>query len=167
LPELGDWLVSRVILPSEWRAQPWKNGGGVTREVVRWPDVDDYDVRVSVAEVAQPGPFSRFAGHRRWSVLLEPARIGLSTGEATAWLTDVGDVLELDGDVAITSRLPDGPTCLLNIIGRPGTRVGVGASSTPVRFVFAVAAHKDLARWHARVLDPPRGVAAGPIVWIA
>ena len=28
----------RILTPSEFRSQPWKNGGGVTHEIVRWPD---------------------------------------------------------------------------------------------------------------------------------
>lgn len=45
--------------------QPWKNGGGVTREVAVSPPGsrhDRFDWRVSLADISSPGPFSRFDG---------------------------------------------------------------------------------------------------------
>lgn len=54
-------------------ATPWKNGGGATREIACWPpgaDMDHFDWRVSVATVAQSGPFSCFAGVDRVITLL-------------------------------------------------------------------------------------------------
>ncbi|MFQ9621820.1 MAG: HutD family protein [Enterobacteriaceae bacterium] len=52
---------------------PWKNGQGVTREVARYPEAGEYDWRISLATIRQPGPFSAFpvpaqyqrAGRRR------------------------------------------------------------------------------------------------------
>jgi len=52
---------------------PWKNGGGATRELACWPagaDMEQFDWRVSVATIAQSGPFSRFAGVDRIITLL-------------------------------------------------------------------------------------------------
>lgn len=54
-------------------ATPWKNGGGATRELACWPpgaDLEHFDWRVSVATIAQSGPFSRFAGVDRVITLL-------------------------------------------------------------------------------------------------
>jgi environmental stress-induced protein Ves len=160
--------VSSVIVPSAWRRQPWKSGAGITNEIVRWPeDAEDYEVRVSVAEVAQPGPFSSFPGYRRWSVLLAGGPIELLTPDVAYLLDTVGDLVELDGTTAVTAVVPDGPVHLLNVLGKPGTRVGIGASRGPVRFAFAVAATGELDRWHARVLDPAAPVDDPMTVWIA
>src|SRR5665811_1616202 len=52
---------------------PWRNGGGVTREVVAsgasvasggsgGSDPRDFDWRISIADVSRPGPFSAFPG---------------------------------------------------------------------------------------------------------
>ncbi|EGD04024.1 hypothetical protein B1M_13530, partial [Burkholderia sp. TJI49] len=46
-------------------ASPWKNGGGVTREIAAFPPgaaLDAFAWRVSVADVGAAGPFSRFDG---------------------------------------------------------------------------------------------------------
>src|SRR5882757_7248707 len=53
-----------VLLHAADRAlQPWKNGGGTTQEVAAFPPgsaMDNFDWRVSIAEVRQAGPFSCF-----------------------------------------------------------------------------------------------------------
>ena len=54
-------------------ATPWKNGGGATREIACSPlgaDMAHFDWRVSVATIAQSGPFSCFAGVDRIITLL-------------------------------------------------------------------------------------------------
>ena len=54
--------------------QPWKNGGGVTREIVCMPpgtDCAPFDWRVSIAHIARSGPFSEFVGIDRVITLLE------------------------------------------------------------------------------------------------
>lgn len=55
-------------------ATAWKNGGGVTVELARWPahaSLDEFDWRVSIAKVASSGPFSVFPGVDRIITLLE------------------------------------------------------------------------------------------------
>lgn len=55
-----------LIRAEQLVASPWKNGGGVTREIAAQPpgaSLDGFAWRVSVADVAQPGPFSRFPGY--------------------------------------------------------------------------------------------------------
>ncbi|MBS1118109.1 MAG: hypothetical protein H6Q90_337 [Deltaproteobacteria bacterium] len=159
--------MDRVIAPSQWLRQPWRNGGGTTAEVVRWPlEAEDYEVRVSVAEVAHPGPFSMFPGYRRWSVLLTRPEIELVTPDAAYLLDTVGDLVELDGTTPVTAVLPGGPTRLLNVLGKPGTSVGIGPSRKPVRFAFAVSTGTELERWHARVFASPIAVDEPLMVWI-
>jgi uncharacterized protein len=54
-------------------AQPWKNCGGVTREVVSLPAQAgaDFEWRVSIAHIAASGPFSSYAGIDRVITLIE------------------------------------------------------------------------------------------------
>lgn len=146
----------RIVPPSEFRAQPWKNGGGITHEIARWPDVDDYDVRISIADDRTAGPFSRFPGYRRWSFLAAAAPIALDVAGAVRSLTALGDALEIDGDVAIRCSLPAGPTRLFNILVRHGVaaQIGRGPCAEPVRFAFALAALPWLPEGHAAFFDP-------------
>jgi environmental stress-induced protein Ves len=101
---------------------PWQNGGGVTREIARSPHPDDsadFDWRVSIAEVANGGPFSTFLGIDRVLV-----RIGASP--MTLEIGGVEHVLErfepcaFPGDTDTSASLPGGPTSDLNVMTRRG-----------------------------------------------
>jgi environmental stress-induced protein Ves len=161
--------VIRLVAPDQFRSQPWKNGGGVTHEIVRWPDAFAYDVRVSLADDRVAGPFSRFPGHRRWSFLAGPAPIELDVAGVVHLLERAGDHVEVDGDVAITCALPRGPTRLLNVLVRAGVdvEVGRGASARPVRFAYALADLPWLPAGHAALLDPPEVAAVSrDAIWV-
>lgn len=168
---LGHAALVRIIPPTEFLAQPWKNGNGTTHEILRWPHGADadYDVRISLADDRVAAPFSLFPGYRRWSFLAAPAPIHLLVDGVPRELTKLGDVLELDGEVPITCELPAGPTRLLNFLVRRGTaaRIGRGACPQPIRFAFALAAQPWLARDHAAIFDPPAHAELGDLaVWL-
>lgn len=72
---------------ADYRDMPWKNGGGVTRELVRLPHPEDaarFVLRLSIATVAASGPFSRFAGVDRLLLLLEGEGVVLTGPEVAA-----------------------------------------------------------------------------------
>jgi environmental stress-induced protein Ves len=175
---VGPWTsgytghVRRILTPAEFRSQPWKNGGGVTHEIVRWPDAGldgAYEIRISIADDRTPGPFSRFPGYRRWSFLADRAPIVLDVAGTVHELVALGDHLEVDGDVEIACALPAGPTRLFNILVRSGVEasVGRGPCSLPVRFAFALAAMPWLPAGHAAVFDPPEvAVLSRDAVWL-
>lgn len=163
------WVVPRIVTPAEFRSQPWKNGGGVTHEIVRWPDTDAYDVRISLAEDRVAGPFSRFAGYRRWSFLAGPAPIVLDIAGSVHELVALGDHVEVDGDVAMSCALPGGPTRLLNFLVRDGVeaQIGHGACPFPIRFAFALGPQAELAVGHAALREPPaRMTLTHHAVWL-
>ena len=62
---------------------PWRNSGGVTRELLRWPDTDNWLWRISVAEVASDGAFSHFAGVQRWLAILSGTGVRLTMPDHT------------------------------------------------------------------------------------
>lgn len=112
----------RLLRTSDRIATPWKNGGGVTREVCRDSHSapgGDFDWRVSIAEVAQPGPFSKFSGYSRLIALIEGQGMELSSasGESVPLLPRT--VHAFDGEAEVTGTLPFGPVSDLNVIYRP------------------------------------------------
>jgi environmental stress-induced protein Ves len=156
------------ISPSRWRVEPWKNGGGSTSVVLRMPDSDPYNLRISVAEVTASGPFSVFPGYRRYTTLLEGGPISLEVAGVVRPLAR-GSLLELDGEVAVVAHV-EAPARLLNVLVRasdqPTNPIGVGYGETErASIVFAVEATGDLARWHTRVAPSPMR-ATGDVVWI-
>ena len=109
-------------------AAPWKNGGGVTREVAAFPDgagLDAFVWRVSIADVAQAGPFSRFAGIDRTLVLLSGAGMLLDEAQGpTHTLTQPLDIARFAGETAIDARLVDGTTRDFNLMVRREAATG-------------------------------------------
>jgi len=159
--------VSRLITPQEWTAQTWKNSNGITHEVCRWPDRDPFEVRVSIAGVTAPGPFSQFPGYHRWSLLLEGSPLTLRSPRNLYELSRTGDLLDIYGNVPLVAGLAEGGSAtLLNVLGKRGTRVGVGVPPCPVRLVFAIESVESLERWNARVFDQPTRVDED-VLWIA
>lgn len=56
-----------VLRAAHYSRMPWKNGGGITEEIARDVSSDRHDFgwRISIAEIADSGDFSRFAGYQR------------------------------------------------------------------------------------------------------
>ena len=109
----------QLIQVSDAVASPWRNGGGVTRELAAWPAGSaDWTWRISVAEVATSGPFSRFDGVQRWFAVLSGNGVSLQLPGAVHRLTAASAPLEFDGEMAVDCRLLDGPTQDLNLMVR-------------------------------------------------
>ena len=72
-------MTLHTIQTDAARTYPWRNGGGVTRELLTWPPLsgDDWAVRVSVATIDKDGPFSAFPGIQRWFAVLDGAGVQL------------------------------------------------------------------------------------------
>jgi uncharacterized protein len=100
--------------------QPWRNGGGVTHELLAWPPGSgtDWLLRVSVATIESDGPFSAFPGMQRCFAVLEGAGVVLGFADGERKLTPESPPLAFDGAAAPRCRLIDGSTRDLNLMGR-------------------------------------------------
>jgi uncharacterized protein len=96
--------------------QPWKNGGGVTRELLAWPSVGEWVLRLSVADIERDGPFSTFPGIDRWFAVLNGNGVWLGAPEQKLQPGD--DAFNFDGALAPACLLIDGPTRDLNLMIR-------------------------------------------------
>lgn len=103
-------------------AVPWRNGGGVTRELARSPasTSQEWAWRVSIAEIDRSGPFSAFDGYTRLQVLLAGRDLTLqfADGERTR-LAQPGDSCHYDGGRPLDASLGEGPCRALNLIAAP------------------------------------------------
>lgn len=108
----------RILRRSTFKASRWKNGGGVTHEILRVPaDGTVFDWRLSVAHIGAPGPFSDFTGYRRTLMLLDGEGLRLLFSDGTrAELRESGAMLEFDGAQAAHVELLGGPCRDLNLI---------------------------------------------------
>lgn len=109
-----------VLRLAEVEPQPWRNGGGVTRELARWPIDGDFAWRLSVADVAEDGPFSVFPGVDRILVLLQGDGMTLhfSDDGSTVRLDHPLDRLGFAGERPVGAVLHGGPTQDLNLMWR-------------------------------------------------
>ncbi|HWO18958.1 MAG TPA: HutD family protein [Kofleriaceae bacterium] len=108
----------QIIEPTAWRAQPWRNGAGVTHELVRWPEGEPFAVRISVADITAPAPFSAFAGYRRWLYLLEGGPVTLAHAGRDVVLAQPADGLAFTGDAQIAATAVARPGRDLNFMVR-------------------------------------------------
>ncbi len=99
-------------------AQPWRNGGGTTRELLARPAGEAWRVRVSVADVVTDGAFSAFPEVARWFAVIDGAGVVLSVGGMDHRCVTDGEPLAFAGDADTHSRLIDGPTRDLNLMLR-------------------------------------------------
>jgi hypothetical protein len=109
---VSQWLVDA----NRVQAQPWRNGGGHTRELLAWPAAQDWLFRISLAQVTQDGPFSSFPGIERWIALVEGAGMTLRFASETRRLAVGQEPLEFDGALAPDCSLERGATADLNLM---------------------------------------------------
>jgi environmental stress-induced protein Ves len=103
---------------------PWKNGMGSTTEIAIHPanaKLDDFDWRVSMAQVASDGPFSSFAAIDRTLLVLDGNGIELSVAGQADVRIDRETIHSFPGDQATSAKLVDGPIVDLNVMSRRST----------------------------------------------
>ena len=175
---LNGRVGARRIARSEWTTQRWKNGAGITHEILRWsalPSDDAYDVRLSVAEVEGAQPFSFFPGYFRSLVVLEETTLRLGDEAMTK-----GRVFDFRGDLPMATT-GEGRATDLNVISRLERRARVEVASRETererRALAVFALEPVVLRGDAeRALDAGDTwidlagdadyVASAPVVWV-
>jgi hypothetical protein len=118
----------RLLRASDRRAEPWKNGGGITRPIAvgGLTDGGRFQWRVSMAEVAATGPFSIFEGIDRILCMMS-GRLSLCVGGNAPIILDTqSEPFRFAGDVSATGG-PIGDAAVdLNVMtARGGCRADV------------------------------------------
>jgi hypothetical protein len=121
--------------------QPWKNGGGRTRELLAWPTPQDWWLRISVAEIERDGPFSAFVGVDRWFGVLAGDGVALEWPGHRERVDPAGDLLHFDGGEPPDARLLGGATTDLNVMRRRGGgRIALAPIAQPAPAGFEMLA---------------------------
>ena len=111
----------RILRNGDYPSRPWKNGGGTTRDILVSPpgaSLDEFDWRLSLAQVDRDGPFSRFDNVDRTLVLLSGA---MTLHEPDRRIELVrGEPVEFPGERAIEATLNAGSTLDFNVMTRRG-----------------------------------------------
>ncbi|MGH6625997.1 MAG: HutD/Ves family protein [Burkholderiaceae bacterium] len=154
---------------SQLSPTPWKNGGGVTCEIVCVPPgagIGDFDWRVSIASIAADGPFSAFPGVDRVIVLLDGSGVRLRSrdGKVDHRLDTPLAPFAFAGELPIDCSLLAGPSSDFNVMTRRGLlhaelRVLRQATELPACTQGLLFAARGA--WQART-STPAGDAAFP-----
>ncbi|HSN36430.1 MAG TPA: HutD family protein [Arthrobacter sp.] len=120
-----------IIRFAELKPQPWRNGGGVTRELASHTNAaqdnagqdTSWDWRVSIAEVSKAGDFSAFPGMDRVLTVVEGELLLLTVDGAEHPLEKYRP-FRFSGDAAAAGALPTGDIRDLNVITRNGAFKG-------------------------------------------
>lgn len=112
--------------PSGYRHTPWKNGGGVTVDIVLVTDKDAEVWRFGRTPIVQPGPFSDYSGFDRVQVLVAGSGLVLKTPDGEIDVREPFRPVRFAGETPIVSRLEAGPVEVVNLIGnRAKVRVDI------------------------------------------
>lgn len=117
-----------IIRYAELRAEPWRNAGGVTRELASHPKAASaqdgaWDWRVSIAEVSKAGAFSAFPGMERVLTVIDGELLLLTVDGAEHPLEKYRP-FRFSGEADTASALPTGDIRDLNVITRNGAFKG-------------------------------------------
>jgi len=108
----------KVIRFEDVAGRPWRNGGGITRELLTGPSAGAWAWRVSVADIERDAPFSLWAGVQRWFVPIEGGSVELRVDGLPHSVELGGEPLAFEGNALTTCRLIAGPTRDLNLMLR-------------------------------------------------
>lgn len=111
-----------VIPATSHKVMPWKNGRGLTTQILIDPegaDINTFDLRISAATVTSDDPFSRLPGIDRTLFVLEGEGLRLKVGESAAVdVTASSPPFRFAGDVDTQCQLIGGRVIDLNVMTR-------------------------------------------------
>ncbi|GAC1454995.1 MAG: HutD family protein [Steroidobacteraceae bacterium] len=162
-----------VLRAAARAAVPWKNGGGVTREVAVHPPGSGFDTcewRVSIAQVRSAGPFSSLPGLDRRLAVLEGTLSVVIDAAPEVRLAPAAAALQFPGEAPVRARPVEGPVTDLNIMTRRGhyssalalhsaqspTHLASGPASVLVLALTELVLKADQSEWQLSYLDGAR-----------
>jgi environmental stress-induced protein Ves len=128
--------VIALIRASEYCEQPWKNGGGLTREIAAAFSGERALWRLSLATIERDGPFSEFRGYDRTIIAIDGGAVELEV-EGQPVRLDHAEPYDFPGEARVTCRVIGGAARDLNVLTLRDDFVHDCAIITaPTRFVL-------------------------------
>lgn len=108
----------RRLTPDDYRWVPWKNGGGMTQDLLRVPTCgDDTHWRLSIAQIDRSGPFSAYGGVDRIFMPLDGDGVRLDHGKRAPTQTVAPlEAARFDGGWPTDCALLGGPCRAFNLM---------------------------------------------------
>ena len=154
--------------------QRWRNGGGWTRQLLTWPpDADPWQLRVSLATINAPGPFSTFPGVKRVLALVSGAGLLLTVDGQQHRLFPDADPLHFDGTAVVHAVPLAGTSIDLNLMTASGhgellraVSASTWLSASTQRGLYSAVAGMLLTGAHAAA-SAPLAVPANSLIWLS
>ncbi|KDN99421.1 HutD/Ves family protein [Pseudomonas donghuensis] len=111
----------QILRAKDYPRMPWKNGGGSTEEITRdgGAGLEGFGWRLSIADIAESGGFSSFAGYQRIITVLEGEGMRLQVdGQPTRPLLPF-DAFAFRGESQVSCSLLGGSIRDFNLIYSP------------------------------------------------
>ncbi len=113
-------ITAQILTYDSYVQMPWKNGGGLTQEICRYPkEKEVFDWRISRATVHEDGNFSLFKGYQRVISIVKGQGVFLQEAQSGKKLISRQDVFSFSGDQLIHCELVNGSVIDVNLIYYP------------------------------------------------
>lgn len=111
----------QVLTEQDYKKMPWKNGQGFTLEVARshGEGLDDFDWRISIADVKAAGAFSFFPDRQRIIGVLEGVGLTLQVDKKAPITLQQKQFFAFHGESEVYAELVDGAIRDFNLIYNP------------------------------------------------
>lgn len=110
----------KILRAVNYPRMPWKNGGGSTEEITRDDSggaaLDGFGWRLSIADIAESGGFSRFAGYQRIITVLQGDGMVLRVDGKESRALLPFDAFAFEGDSDVSCELLGGAIRDFNLI---------------------------------------------------
>ncbi|EOV8088205.1 HutD family protein [Providencia rettgeri] len=113
--------MTQILTTQDYRNMPWKNGQGSTLELARshGEGLDDFDWRVSIADVKTAGAFSFFQNRQRIIGVLEGEGLILHVDKKPAVTLKQKEFFAFNGESDVYAELVQGAIRDFNVIYNP------------------------------------------------
>jgi uncharacterized protein len=118
---------AHIIRFGDLPSVPWRNGGGITREIAVSSETDAEQGplwRLSVADVAASGDFSSFPGVDRVLLLCRGSNMAVHV-DGREHILQAWDMIRFAGEAHTSATLLEGRTVDLNVMTRRGAATAV------------------------------------------
>jgi environmental stress-induced protein Ves len=116
--KMTDQAKLRRLKSEDYVTKPWKNGHGVTRDVILWPASEDFDIRVSLADIPPVSVFSSFPGITRHITRLSGDAMTLTFADGQVEHLRLLTPLTFDSAKAPSCEAAGAQTRVLNVMTR-------------------------------------------------
>lgn len=116
-------MVTAIVAPDQFTTTPWKNGQGSTMQLAinDGATVDDFNWRISIADVIEDGAYSSFEGYMRHLTVIDGKGTELTHNATQTELVEPFMSSAFDGGCQTLGKVVGGPIKNFNVMTKQAT----------------------------------------------